>query len=91
MIKTLRSTAIATLVFTTSMRVSGDPVQSSRIAASMATQCKALSTVNFASILDAPTQVLSAKPVQAKGRTPDFCKLKGYVAATVEIHVTLRR
>jgi hypothetical protein len=48
-----------------------------------ATQCKALGNVDFGTIVDAPAQVVSAEPVEAKGDVAAYCEVKGYVAPNV--------
>ena len=40
-------------------------------------------------IVDAPTQVTSAEPIEIKGDLPAYCEVKGYIAPAVEIHVAL--
>src|SRR3984957_17262959 len=51
--------------------------------------CKALETADFSGILDAPTQIIDAKLVEASGGEPAICLVKGYVATHVGIELRL--
>jgi hypothetical protein len=51
--------------------------------------CNALESADFAEVLDAPTQVTSAAPVQAVADMPAYCLAKGYVSPNVGIEMGL--
>ena len=55
--------------------------------------CSALPDIDFSIIEDAPTQVMSAKIVEATDGSPAFCKVEAYVYPEVgiEIHLPLAK
>jgi Tannase and feruloyl esterase len=52
-------------------------------------QCTVLGTADFASIQDAPTQVTSARFVEASSGVPAYCQVRGYVSPQVGIDLRL--
>jgi hypothetical protein len=57
--------------------------------ASGAAQCSALASADFSGLQDAPTQLTAAKPVDAKGKLPAYCRIEGYVAPQVGFELRL--
>jgi feruloyl esterase len=57
--------------------------------ATEASACSALPDIDFSSIQDAPTQVQSAKIVDASDGSPAFCKVEAYVYPEVGIEIHL--
>ena len=66
-----------------------DCANASSVTGPTATQCGALARADFSGIVDAPTQVTSAEPIEVKGDLPAHCEVRGYIAPAVEIHVAL--
>src|ERR1700722_3208102 len=56
---------------------------------SPAAACKALANVDFSGVQDAPTQIVEAKLIEAKGVVPMYCLAKGYISSTVGIELQL--
>ena len=54
-----------------------------------AEKCQALAGADFSGILDAPTQVLAAKPVAAAGDMPAYCDVQGYIQPQIGIQLRL--
>ncbi len=54
-----------------------------------AAQCKALRTVDFSFVLDAPTQINESKWIDATHGAPEFCQVKGYIAPAVGFELRL--
>jgi feruloyl esterase len=52
-------------------------------------QCNALERANFSRIQDAPTQIIRAKVVEAKGKDPAYCQVGGYVEPQVGFELLL--
>ena len=52
-------------------------------------QCAALAVADFSQISDAPTQVISARPMTATQDLPAYCQLMGYVTPKVGIKLGL--
>jgi hypothetical protein len=51
--------------------------------------CKALASVNFSKLQDAPTQIIDAQPVDARDKEPAYCRIRGYVAPQVGFELRL--
>jgi feruloyl esterase len=51
--------------------------------------CKALESVDFSGIPDAPTQITEAKLVEASGVVPAHCLAKGYITSHVGIELRM--
>lgn len=51
--------------------------------------CKALATMDFGRIQDAPTRVMAANVVAAREKVPAYCKVEGYVSPQVGIELKL--
>jgi hypothetical protein len=51
--------------------------------------CLALQNVDFSGIQDAPTQLTSAKIVEASDDAPTYCKIEGYISPQVGLEVRL--
>jgi feruloyl esterase len=52
-------------------------------------QCKALPSVDFSGIQDAPTQVMATKVVAAAAGAPAYCRVQGYVSPQVGFELRL--
>ena len=52
-------------------------------------QCRSLEVVDFAQILDAPTQITETKLLDASGNTPGYCRVSGYVSPNVGLVLAL--
>src|SRR5690349_20681784 len=52
-------------------------------------RCEALETADLSAVQDAPTQVLTAKPVAATDDAPAHCQVEGYVTPQVGFEVRL--
>jgi hypothetical protein len=55
----------------------------------LAASCKAVENIDFARILDPPTQLTEAKLVEASGGKPALCLAKGYISPQVGIELRL--
>jgi feruloyl esterase len=53
------------------------------------TRCKALRSEDFSQVIDAPTQIMEAKLVDASNDTPKYCQVSGYVAPNLEFLLRL--
>jgi len=51
--------------------------------------CKALQSLDFSTVQDAPTQIIESKPVEARRGHPDLCDVQGYVTPNVGFHLRL--
>src|SRR5437879_6165643 len=51
--------------------------------------CKALESVDFSAVPDAPTQVSSATSMPAARDLPAYCQVRGYVSPSVGIELAL--
>jgi hypothetical protein len=58
-------------------------------AVSAAAGCKALESIDFSGIADAPTQITEAKLVEATGVVPTICLAKGYITSHVGIELRM--
>src|SRR5689334_17273600 len=58
------------------------PVASAEATPAWAGTCSALTGADFSGVLDAPTQVTEAAPVELPD-LPRYCEVKGYVTPTV--------
>lgn len=57
--------------------------------AAKASACSALGKIDFSSIQDAPTQLTSAKIVEASDDAPAYCKVEGYAYPQIGLEVRL--
>lgn len=52
-------------------------------------QCVALATQDFSTLLDASTHIMGASPVKAADGVPAHCQVRGYVSSAVEFELRL--
>jgi pimeloyl-ACP methyl ester carboxylesterase len=67
----------------------GADLEPSGVAASAVRDCASLTARDFASLTDAPTQLVAARVVEAAGNTPAHCRARGYVAPNTGIELQL--
>jgi len=68
------------------LSVAADQGQTS---AAWKTQCTALASTDLSTIEDAPSQVIEAKPVEARPDVPAHCQIEGYVTPNVGFSLML--
>lgn len=60
-----------------------DPVARSSSAGGLSKECGSLQSVDFTSVVDAPTQLIKTTFVEGDSATPPYCLAEGYVVPTV--------
>jgi feruloyl esterase len=87
MIAWKKSTVVLSALVSCSVSASAQTVPSGE--QEFAQRCRALGSVDFSQIVDAPTQVIEAVAIDGNAEAPPHCALRGYVSPNVGFELKL--